>query len=378
MRILIAPDSFKEALDAEDVAAALAEGVRAARPDAEVDCCPLGDGGEGSARILARACGAEELRRDISGPRGRRRMARWWRHSGSQTAYIELAEAAGLALLSPAERDPLRTTTYGVGELLQCAVDRGCKSLLLCVGGSATVDGGAGCLQALGCRFHNATGDLIDEPLSGGRLRDVARIDVPSNPIEALTVLCDVDNPLIGPEGAAPVFAPQKGADAATVRELAAALDHWANVLNDATGRDVRTIPHGGAAGGIAAGLHAALGAQLVPGFHAIAERLCLRDRVARADLVLTGEGRFDAQTARGKVVAGVARLAQSRGVPAVALVGAADGDETARKHAARRLGLRDVCVITPSGTKIGDALAETRANLYRAARALLEGEGAP
>ncbi|RMF70915.1 MAG: glycerate kinase, partial [Planctomycetota bacterium] len=206
MKVLIAPDSFKEALDAESAARAIADGVRIARPDAAVDRCPLGDGGEGSAAIIAQAHDGVARSEWVHDALGRRRPARWWWIEASQPAVIELAQAAGLASLAPGERDPRITTTYGVGELLRAAGEAGCASVTLCVGGSATVDGGAGCLQALGWRFLDRRGRLLEGFLCGGRLRDVARIEPPPSTTRwRLTVLCDVDNPLTGPDGAAPV-----------------------------------------------------------------------------------------------------------------------------------------------------------------------------
>ena len=369
MKILIAPDKFKDALGAHDVAGALADGVRAADAGAEIVCCPLGDGGEGTGRLLAEALKAEARRVSVRDPLGRTRAAQWWLDRGSGAGIIEMAEASGLWLLAPDERDALRTTSFGTGQLMRAAIEAGCRRLTLCVGGSATVDGGAGCLQGLGWRLLDARGGVIDEPISGGMLPSVARIEPPDEAATAdVEVLCDVTNPLLGPDGAAVVFAPQKGASPTQVRQLEAALRHWADVLADFALRDFSEMPGGGAAGGLPAGLAATVEARLRPGFEEVAARLQLREKIAACDLVLTGEGRLDEQTSGGKVVGGVARLGRELGRPVVALVGAAQlGEDEEVSQLAARLGLRDVVVVTPSGTALTEALAQTGENLERA-----------
>lgn len=374
MKILIAPDKFRDALDAAGVAAALAAGVRAARPRARVALCPLGDGGEGTGRVLADALGAAEQRAEVSDPLGRPRQARWWLGRRLATAIIEMAEASGLALLEPAERDALRTTSLGTGQLLRAAHQAGCRRALLCVGGSATVDGGAGCLQALGWQPLDPAGKALSAPPAGGDLLRIAALRPPADPIRLeIRILCDVDNPLLGPRGAAAVFGPQKGASPRAVAELERGLAHWADLLQRACGRDVRALPGAGAAGGLPAGLAAACGATLESGFDAVARQVRLGERLAGCDLCLTGEGRLDEQTAGGKVVAGVARLAAARQVPVVALVGAvglAAGQTLA--DLARAVGVERVVVITPAGTPHAAALAATAGNLERAAGAVL------
>ncbi|MFQ5805755.1 MAG: glycerate kinase [Phycisphaerae bacterium] len=369
MRVLIAPDKFKDALDAREVAAALAAGLRAAAVDAEVTCCPLGDGGEGTGRLLAHALPAQVQTAGVHDPLGRARTARWWLDRENNAGIVEMAEASGLCLLSPGERDATRTTSYGTGQLLRAALDAGCRHLTLCVGGSATVDGGAGCLQGLGWRLLDATGTTLDEPASGAKLPRIARIEPPEALLSAdIEILCDVTNPLLGPDGAAAVFAPQKGASPAEVRRLEAALRHWADVLADFALRDLSDLPGAGAAGGLPAGLVATMQARLRPGFDEVVHRLSLREKAARCDLILTGEGRLDDQTGGGKVVAGVARLGRGLDKPVVALVGAARpaaGESIAQL--ARRLMLRDIVVVTPPGASLDAALAQTRDNLMKA-----------
>jgi len=370
MRVLIAPDKFRDALDATRVAETLARAVREAVPTAQVDCCPLSDGGEGTGEILGAALGARPRSVTVTDPLGRPCAARWWLVPGHSHAIVEMAEASGLKRLSPRERNPLGTSTYGTGMLMRVAMDFGCTSMWVAVGGSATVDGGAACLQALGFRMYDQRGRTIDEPLTPRRLTDVARLQPPENPPKcALTVLCDVHNPLLGPEGAAPIFAGQKGADAAAIRQLEEALSHWALLLADLSGRDVGSLPHGGAAGGLAVGLAAALNARLVGGFECVARCVQLEKRVAHADLVLTGEGRLDAQTVGGKVVAGVARLAARHAKPVVAFVGqVARSNGDGADAIGRALGLHALHVITPAGTPPEEALSRTAENLYRCA----------
>ncbi len=373
MRILIAPDKFKDALDAAAAAAAMAEGVRSACPDAALDLCPLGDGGEGTGRILAAALGAEQRTAEVLDPRGRVRVAHWWRARGAARgalAMVEMAEASGLVLLAAVERDPLETTSYGTGQLVREAIRAGCTRVLLCVGGSATVDGGAGCLQALGFELQRSDGTRIPPPITGGQLSDIAALIPPAErPRVTLDVLTDVDNPLLGRHGAARVYGPQKGADRRGVARLERGLRDWAAVLRRDCGRDVRRLRGAGAAGGLPAGLIAALGARRRVGFAEVARHLRLRKRLAGCDLCLTGEGRLDAQTVHGKVVSGLGRMARAAGVPAFALVGAVElppGGHVAQL--AQRLGLTRVWVITPEGTARGPALAATADNLRRAA----------
>lgn len=369
MRVLIVPDKFKDALDAAAVAAALAEGVRAARPGALVTCCPLGDGGEGTGRVIAQALHAQPRTTRVVDPLGRQHNATWWYEPERQLALVELAEASGLALLKPPERNPLVTTTFGTGQLLEAALHAGALSVTLCVGGSATVDGGAGCLQALGLAFLDAHGARLDGFMAGGRLTEVTEVDFPQQeaPDAIIEILCDVDNPLVGPRGAARVFAPQKGAAADAVAQLERALEHWADVLEFSFGFYERDTPGTGAAGGVPAALVAAFGAHLLRGFEEVAHHVQLREKLRQADLVLTGEGRLDEQTAGGKVVAGVARLAQEAGVPCTALVGAVHAPHGVEQLTAQ-LGLHEIIAITPPGTPTAAALAATAENLRRSA----------
>jgi glycerate kinase len=376
VKILVAPDKFKDALDAASVAEALAAGARQALSQAEIVTCPLADGGEGTGRLLAEALGARQRTIEVLDPLGRPRIAAWWLCPERRLAIVEMAEASGLALLKPEERDPLRTTTYGTGQLLQAAIDAGCLSVLLCVGGSATVDGGAGCLQGLGCRLADHAGDEIREPASGGTLTRVAGIRWPRRSLPAdIEILCDVDNPLLGPRGAAPVFGPQKGATPAAVRALDDALLHWARIIEADLGRRLLEIPGTGAAGGLPFGLLAAFDAHLLSGFAEVAHHVRLREKLSGCDLCLTGEGRIDEQTVGGKVVAGVARLAAARRVPVWAFAGAVRlGSGQNLEALAQAVGVEQIVVISPPETPLADALAATATNLHRAARECLIG----
>ncbi|MBI4615251.1 MAG: glycerate kinase [Planctomycetes bacterium] len=331
MRILAAPASFKEALSPAAAAAAIARGVRAVRPGAEVLQVPLADGGEGTVDAALVALAGRKVEVAVAGPLGTPVRAAYAMLDEHRTAVIEMAAASGLALVPPERRNPLATSTRGVGELLLDAARRGATRVLLGIGGSATVDGGAGALAGLGYRFFGPDGPL--EP-SGGAIERVADIEPPpgGTPLAgvALEILCDVDNPLLGPHGAAPVYGPQKGATPEAVRRLELGLGHLASVYLRAFGRAVAELPGSGAAGGLGAGLFAAIGgARLVPGFETLSRLVGLEERVRSADLILSGEGRADLTSARGKVLSGLARLARAHSRPLFALVGSlGDGYE--------------------------------------------------
>jgi glycerate kinase len=324
MKIVLAPDSFKECAPAATVAAALAHGIRCGAPQAEVVAVPMADGGEGTVDALASAPGSERRVVRVSGPLGAPLRAAY-AVLADGTAVIECAAASGLMLVPPAQRDPRRTTSRGTGELLVHALESGARRIILGLGGSATNDGGAGMAQALGFRLLDASG--ADLPPGGAALAHLARIDAsgahPALQDAVIRAACDVNNPLTGPQGASAVFGPQKGATPAMVAELDAALAHFSTVLFRDLDADVIEAPGAGAAGGLGAGVMAFLRGQLTPGFALIACAAGLRRALERADLVITGEGRADAQTLRGKTPAGVLRLARELGVPAVVVAGA-------------------------------------------------------
>ena len=323
MRIVVAPQEFKGTLTAVEAAAAIARGARAAAPVARVEEIPLSDGGPGLVAAVLASRPGRAVRTTVQGPLGSPVEAVWALLEDG-TAVIEMAAAAGLTLLAEGQRDPRITSTFGVGQLIGAALDAGVERIIVGVGGSATNDGGAGMGAALGARFLDDAGH--DLPSGGAALARLTRIDVSGldrrlreTEVVAAT---DVRNPLCGPEGASAVYGPQKGATAETVRELDAALRRYGDVLEQALGVRVLDVPGAGAAGGLGAGLIAFLRAQVVPGFDVVAGITRFRDRLRGADLLLTGEGRLDRQTAYGKTVARAAALARKEGVPVLVVAG--------------------------------------------------------
>ncbi len=329
MRILVAPDSFKGSLTAAEAAAAMGRGVRAALPGAAVYPLPMADGGEGTVDALVAATGGERLTSLVRGPLGDQVSANWGLLGDGETAVIEMAAASGLLLVPPERRDPRVTSTYGTGELLLHALDRGARRIIIGIGGSATNDGGAGMLQALGARLLAADGSEL--PPGGAALLALDRIELsglnPRLTQAELLVACDVTNPLTGPQGASAVYGPQKGATPEMVALLDRALTRWADLMAAQTGRDVRDLPGAGAAGGLGAGLIGFLAATIRPGIDLVGEAAGLDRLLAQVDLVLTGEGRTDGQTLSGKVPLGVARRAAAQGVPVVVISGALTAD---------------------------------------------------
>lgn len=321
MRILIAPQEFKGSLSADEAAAAIAAGFRAARPAWELDICPLSDGGPGLLDALRRAVRADTAAAVVHDPLGRPVLGRYLRLRSTGAIVIEAAQANGLFHVPPHERDPLRADTYGVGELIREAAADHPPRMLIGVGGSATTDGGAGALRALGARFLDAAGSEL--PPGGAALTRLERIEwqppgwLGSFPI---TIAADVRSPLCGPAGAARVFAPQKGATPQQVELLEEALERFATVVRRATGIDLRDLPGAGAAGG----LHAFLGASIESGFDVVASVVDFHARLAVADLLVTGEGSYDEQSLAGKVTGRVAEAARAASKPVTIFAGTA------------------------------------------------------
>lgn len=324
MHVLLCPDSFKDALSAQDAADAMARGIQRALPDAHTQTCPLADGGEGSLEALIMATGAERQHADVQDALGRPAKATWGWLADERTAFIELAEASGLQELTRAERDARITTTYGVGELFTAALDKGAEKALLLLGGSATNDAGAGMLAALGARLLDADGRALAP--GGAALADLATLDLSGlDPrLEKLQVeaAVDVDNPLLGERGASAVFGPQKGATPEVVTELDRALGHFADVSAKALGQDDRDMAGAGAAGGMGFAARAFMGATLKPGIDMIMQQAGMAERLAQADLVITGEGKLDGQSLSGKTPIGVSRAGAAAGKPVVILAG--------------------------------------------------------
>lgn len=367
MRVVIAPDSFKESLSAPEVAAAVRQGMEQVWPQAAYAEVPLADGGEGTVDAMVRATGGELVNRRVAGPLGDPVDASYGLLEAGRTAVVELAAASGLQLVARARRDPGRASTYGSGQLLADALDRGVDRLVLGLGGSATNDGGAGLLEALGARVLDEAGKPL--PRGGAALGRAARVDLTGmHPrLREVTVeaACDVDNPLLGEHGATAVFGPQKGVTAGTAVGLEGALTRWAGVLAAAAGTDERDAAGAGAAGGVGLAVLAGLRGRLRPGFEVVAETVGLREALAGADLAVTGEGRVDSQTVRGKAPAGVVALAVGLDVPVVVIGGSlGEGAEAVVEAGAVAVF---GCVPAPGG--IAEVLAAAADNLTRTAR---------
>ncbi|WP_313517950.1 glycerate kinase [Pseudomonas sp.] len=323
MKIVIAPDSFKESLSADAVAAAIGEGWRQVYADAEIVTKPMADGGEGTVDALLAATGGERRESPVRGPLGEPVNAHWGWLDGN-TAVIEMASASGLHLLTPAQRDARITSSFGTGELIRAALDAGATRIILGLGGSATNDGGSGLLRAVGVRFLDAEGRDLEE--GGAALARLDRLDVEGLDARlaqvSVEVAADVDNPLCGPRGASAVFGPQKGANPEQVEELDAALRRFGEIAAQALGEDHSEFPGVGAAGGLGFAARAFLAARFRPGVEVVAELSGLAEAMQGADLVITGEGRLDAQSLHGKTPMGVAKVAKAAGVPVVAIAG--------------------------------------------------------
>jgi glycerate kinase len=329
MNILIAPDSFKDCLSALEVASALERGIRKILPDTLCTLVPMSDGGEGTVQAVIDATRGELVYLKVKDPLLREVNSFYGITGDGETAVIEMAAASGLELLTDEERDPWITSTFGTGQLIGDALERGVRKILLGIGGSATNDGGAGMAQALGVKFSGRGGILTVQ--GGGALSEVGQIHMegldPRLAGAEIVVACDVTNPLTGPHGASFVYGPQKGANKEMAGKLDRNLTHFAGLIHDQLGKEVSMTPGAGAAGGLGAGLVAFLDASLVKGFDMIAGVVGLEEKVLAADLVITGEGKMDAQTRFGKTPFGVAQLAKKHGKQVIGVAGALDDD---------------------------------------------------
>ncbi len=385
LTVLAAPNTYKESLTAMEACQAIGAGVRAACPRAEVRMAPLADGGDGTIQALVDATGGRLIQTEARDPLGRAVRAPIGRLGDEATFVVEMAQASGLWMLTPAERNPLKTSTVGTGDCLRAALDRGAKRILVGIGGSATNDGGAGMARALGYGLLDADGEMLDG--TGECLERVARIDAsmadPRLQETEIVVMCDVDNPLTGPKGAASIYGPQKGATPEMVARLDRALKRFADIVARDLGRDILDIPGSGAAGGLGGGLVAFADGKLERGFATVAETVGLDRALRGADLVITGEGRLDGSTLHGKVPAGVALRAQTMGkatgkpIPVLAIAGSVEPGW----EGLLEMGLTAAFGLTQGPVTLETAMAEAGTFLARtteqAVRAFLARENA-
>lgn len=367
MKIVIAPDSYKESLSAMQVASEIEAGFREIFPDAEYVKIPVADGGEGTVQAMIEATGGRRIELAVTGPLGQPVQAFYGLTGGEPIAVIEMAAASGLELVPPALRNPLLTTSFGTGELIRRALDSGARRFILGVGGSATNDAGAGMLQALGVRLLDAQGAELAP--GGGALARLASIDVaqldPRVGESIFEVACDVRNPLVGPDGASAIFGPQKGASAEVVQQLDANLRRFADLVKRDLGHDVADLPGAGAGGGIAAAMLVFLNGRLRPGSEIVTDAVGLDAAVRDADLVITGEGRIDSQSVQGKTPVGVARVAQRHGKPVIGIGGCLAPDAAAvHSH-----GIDAVFAAVSRPCTVKEALDGAAVNLRSAAR---------
>ncbi|MRT41683.1 glycerate kinase [Enterobacteriaceae bacterium RIT702] len=367
MKIVIAPDSYKESLSALEVASAIEAGFREIFPEADYVKIPVADGGEGTVEAMVAATQGNIVRLTVTGPLGKPVEAFYGLSGDERTAFIEMAAASGLELVPAAQRDPLITTSFGTGELIKDALDRGVDHIIIGIGGSATNDGGSGMMQALGAQLLDEHGEEI--AYGGGALPQLAHIDI--GQLDArikecrFEVACDVSNPLTGEKGASAIFGPQKGATPELVQQLDKALEHYATLIHRDLDIDVLHIDGGGAAGGMGAALHAFCQAELRSGIEIVTEALGLAEQVKDADLVITGEGRIDSQSINGKVPIGVAKVAKQFNKPVIGIAGSLTADVgVVHQH-----GLDAVFSVLFSICSLEDALANAAQNVRLTAR---------
>lgn len=367
MKIVIAPDSYKESLSAIDVATAIERGFSEVFPAAQYVKLPVADGGEGTVEAMVAATHGRIVSVNVMGPLGKQVEGFYGISGDEQSAFIEMAAASGLERVPAALRDPLITTSWGTGELIRHALDAGVKHIIIGIGGSATNDGGAGMVQALGAKLLNAQGESLGQ--GGGELETLAKIDISEldRRLKAcrIEVACDVTNPLTGDEGASAIFGPQKGATPAMIARLDAALAHYAKIIQRDLDIEVLKLAGGGAAGGMGAGLYAFCGAELRRGIEIVTDALHLDEHVADADLVITGEGRIDSQTINGKVPVGVAKVAKRYNKPVIGIAGSLTADVgVVHEH-----GIDAVFSVIYTVCTLEDALANAGENVRLTAR---------
>jgi len=367
MKIVIAPDSYKESLSALDVATAIEQGFSEIFPDAEYVKIPVADGGEGTVEAMVEATEGRIVRIAVTGPLGEQVEGFYGLSGDEQSAFIEMAAASGLELVPQNKRNPLKTTSWGTGELIRHALDAGVKHIIIGIGGSATNDGGAGMVQALGAKLLNGDGEQIGS--GGSALESLQRIDISELDKRLkscrIDVACDVTNLLTGKKGASAVFGPQKGATPEMVSRLDGALERYAKIIERDLDINVLTLSGGGAAGGMGAALYAFCGAGLRPGIEIVTEALGLAEQLADADLVITGEGRIDSQTIHGKVPVGVAKVAKRYNKPVIGIAGSLTEDA----GVVHDCGLDAVFSVIYTVCTLEEALRNARENVRMTAR---------
>ncbi|EHS54801.1 glycerate kinase family protein [Paenibacillus sp. Aloe-11] len=361
---VLAPDSFKESMTAKEVCIAMEKGLRKVYPAANYVHIPMADGGEGTVQSLVDATGGQLRYLEVTGPLGEPVTAAYGLLGDGTTAAIEMASASGIHLVNKDNKNPLKTTTYGTGELIRECLNQGIRKIIIGIGGSATNDGGTGMAEALGARFLDAKGNTL--PRGGGSLGELASIDISSLDARLqqvqLIVACDVTNPLCGEHGASHVFGPQKGATPEMVQQLDANLAHYADVVKRQLGKDVRDLPGAGAAGGLGAGLLIFTQASLQKGIEIVIEYTGLKQKLANADIVFTGEGGIDFQTKFGKTPYGVAQVAKQSGKKVIAVAGyVGEGIDTLYQE-----GIDAVFGIVPGASELGKLLVEGPQNIER------------
>ncbi|WP_312156676.1 glycerate kinase [Lelliottia nimipressuralis] len=367
MKIVIAPDSYKESLSALEVATAIEQGFREIFPDAHYVKLPVADGGEGTVEAMVAATQGGIIKVRVTGPLGENAEGFYGLSGDEQSAFIEMAAASGLEMVAPSSRNPLKTTSWGTGELIRHALDAGVKHIIIGIGGSATNDGGAGMVQALGAKLLDAEDNPIG--MGGGELEKLARIDISELDTRLancrIEVACDVTNPLTGKEGASAVFGPQKGATPEMIARLDDSLAHYAKIIARDLDIDVLNLEGGGAAGGMGAALYAFCGAELRQGIEIVTDALHLDNHVADADLVITGEGRIDSQTIHGKVPVGVAKVAKRYNKPVIGIAGSLTADVgVVHEH-----GIDAVFSVIYTVCTLEEALKNAEENVRMAAR---------
>jgi glycerate kinase len=372
MHILIAPNAFKNSLDAAKVAAAIEQGLKLSKLDCTTECFPIADGGDGTGSLIIESCKGKVISKEVHDPLGRKIEASFGLIDNGKTAVIEMANASGLRLLNQDELNPLKASSYGTGQLIRFALDKGADKIIIAMGGSATVDGGCGILSALGVVFLDGQGErLIATPEF---LINMAKIDTSELDARILNcevvILCDVDNQLLGPQGAANIFGPQKGASTDDVQVLESFLKNFATVSAAQTGIDMADIKHGGAAGGATAGLHTWINAKLVNGIEYFLSLTNFDEALKRSDLVITGEGSIDRQTLQGKGPYGVAVRAKNKNVPVIGLAGKIPLEQDAELQ----LYFDVLLSINNEPGDIAEAMVNTEKNLVRTAMAIGNG----